>query len=188
MSRRQPLRQWTSLVKWGGSSKFCATVKFQVRVRYKPGLVQNLGGGSPRIAAASLTSINNLLPVYRLAFHPIPVRAHFVHPGFNHKSSRGHVGVEPLWRISGHYCNRPRAETIRRQFEIEATLVRPGRDPRLRPREFRPRRGAVLKSYAVPRGSFGAPPHPNPLTGAGGPVGSVGGEEGRFARGPLLDC
>ena len=133
MSRRQPFCQWTSLVKWGRGAKFCATVKFEIGIRDKPWLVENLGGRSSWVTATSLTAIDNLLPVYRLAFHPVTVCPHFVHPRFHHKSSWGHVRVKPLWRISCHYCNRSRAETIRWQFEIKTSLVGPGRDTRLCP-------------------------------------------------------
>ena len=162
-------------------------MKLQICIGDEPRLVKNLCGRSSWITATALASIDNLLPVYRLAFHPIPVGAHFVHPRFHHKSSRGHVGVEPLGTVSSNDRNRSRAETIRWQFEIEASLVRPGRDPRLRPGKLGPGGGAVLEAYAVPRRSLGAPPHANPLTGGGGAVGTVGGEEGRLARRTFLD-
>ena len=160
-------------------------MKLQICIGDQPRPVKNLCGRSSWITATALASIDNLLPVYRLAFHPIPVGAHFVHPRFHHKSSRGHVGVEPLGTVSSNDRNRSRAETIRRQFEIETPLVGPGRHARLGPGKFCSGRRTVLEPYAVPRRSLRPPPHPDPIVG--GAVGGVGGEEGRLAGGTLLD-
>ena len=164
MSGRQPLSQRTSLVQRGRSSKFCSTVKFQVCIRNEPWLVQNLGCCAPWIAATSLTAIDDLLPVDRLALHPVPVCTDLVNPGLHYKRPGRHVGVEPLRRISSHNCNRSRAEPIWRQFEIETPLVRPCGNPRLCPGKLCPGGIGVLEANAVPCRSLGPPSYPHPLT------------------------